>query len=213
MARSRAERLALVALHRAAAEALEARLKREALDLFEQEQSADTWKLPDGQVITATTNNRQDVVDREALLDHLEAHTAAVTRREVREVPDGFLKSYLASLSPVVEREDGTVRLASTKERKEPGATFPACDPNGVIVPGVRWTAGGLLYSVSIKLDPARREYLASHAMDYASGESTWAEMVEDADTDHEALAADQDPPMTLELPDMQVQRGGIRFE
>ena len=199
-------------LHRAAADALEARLKREAIDLFEQEQSADTWSLPDGKVVTAVTHDRQDVTDQEALLNYLEEYTGAVQTRTVREVSDSFLKPFLAALEPYVDRTEAGMqpRRATAKERRQPGATFPVRDNQGTPVPGVRWTTGGSLYSVSIKPDSARKEHLAFCASDYADGECTFEEMVADAERDHEALAAEPPPP--LELPEVTVKRGGISF-
>jgi hypothetical protein len=211
--RSRSERLALVLLHRAAAEALEARLKREAIDLFEQEQSADTWKLPDGQVITATTHDRQSVSDRDALLDYLERHTGAVQTVTTREVSDAFLKPFLAGLIPYVVREGKEARRATAQERRQPGATFPVMDTEGREVPGVQWTAGGLLYGVSLKPDPKRTERLAFVVGDYADGDCTFEEMVQDADTDDEAVAADEPHRPPLEIPVIHVQRGGIRYQ
>ncbi len=167
MPRSRAELLRLHLLHRAAAAAFEAELKNRAAEIFDAERSADTWRLDLGLVTTNVNQPRAVVTDMEALLDYLEQHTAAVHRREVREVPEEFLKGFLGSLSPHVEWDDEEEQARYGK----PGETFMVKIQDDV-VPGVRYTTGGTLASVSIRLDSEAKRMANLSVEAYVAGEA-----------------------------------------
>jgi hypothetical protein len=170
---NRAETLRLHALHKAAATALEARLKSEAVGEYTDQGAAVTWRLTGGTVSTRLAHNRATETDHEALLDYLEEHTAAVQRIETRQVPDAFLETFLAEeVSPVVFEEDGSARPPERTEL-EPGATFYVVDRKGVVVPGVRYTVGGRISSIAIELERELKSTAAKAAAQYADGSLT----------------------------------------
>jgi hypothetical protein len=174
---NRADRLRLHALHQAAANALAASLKDEAVEVYEKEGSADRWKLAAGEVYVSTTTTGAHIEDREVFLDYLEEHTAAVQRIEVRTVPDSFMESFLTKgVEPVVldagQTPEGpeAARTPTAKELGVRGATFSVQDANGRLVPGVRYVVGGGFFSAGIKLDAGLKRELAMRAYDYAAG-------------------------------------------
>jgi hypothetical protein len=182
MPRSREERLHLHALHKAAATALEASLKNDAIDEYERQGSAATWRFGEDQddlVVTSIAHAHAEAVDTEAMLDFLEQWTEMTYRREVREVNPDALKGWLATLAPVVEVPDGGVsgklyRSPTKQELKAPGARFTVADDHGRIVPGVEWVAGGRLESVSIRLSGPRKRQAGVLAKQYADGDLSW---------------------------------------
>lgn len=195
--RSREERLALHALHRAAAAALEASLKTEAIDEYEAHGSAATWRFGEEQedlVVASVAHSHAEPTDQETMLDFLEQHTALTIRREVREVHPEALKDWLASLEPMVpiegqDDEEPTIwRPATAKERREPGATFACRDSHGRMVPGVRWVAGGKLSSVAIRLSSPTKRLAGTLAKQYADGDLNW----ENLEKLHEAMEINQ---------------------
>jgi hypothetical protein len=170
---NRAELLRLHALHKAAAAALEARLKNEALDEYTNHGAAVTWRLSEGQVITGIQQDTVRVVDREAFLDYLEEHTAAVQRVEVRSVPAAFEESFLEkAVTPVKDPSDWTDGFpeAPTKQERSPGEGFPVTDAQDRIVPGLQFVAGGRVASISIRLDDTVKEITRRAAARYAEG-------------------------------------------
>lgn len=182
-ARTREERLYLHALHRAAATALEASLKAEAIDEYEAHGSAATWRFGEDQddlVVASVEHSRAEATDDEAMLDFLEQYTSMTYRREVREVNPDALKGWLAGLKPMVqmnEADDAVPaiwREATAKERKQAGATFACMDAEGHLIPGVHWVAGGRLASVSIRLSSSRKSQAGKLARQYADGELSW---------------------------------------
>jgi hypothetical protein len=196
--RSREERLALHALHKAAAAALEASLKSEAIDEYEAHGSAATWRFGEDQedlVVASVAHSHAEATDQEAMLDFLEQHTSLTIRREVREVSEEGLKTWLATLEPMVEIEGKDPeenfpiwRPATAKERREPGATFPCRDSHGRMVSGVRWVAGGKLSSVAIRLSSPTKRLAGTLARQYADGDLDWANL----EKLHEAMEINQ---------------------
>jgi hypothetical protein len=170
----RDELLRLHALHKAAAAALEAQLKNQALDEYTSHGAAVTWRLSDGQVITGIQQDAVRVVDREAFLDYLEEHTAAVQRVEVRSVPGAFEESFLEkAVAAVKDPSDWATPdhpEAPTKLERSPGEGFPVADAEGRIVPGLQFVAGGRVSSISIRLDDTAKEITRRAAARYAEG-------------------------------------------
>jgi hypothetical protein len=201
--RSREERLRLHALHKAAATALEASLKSEAIDEYEEHHSAATWRFGEDQedlVVASVEHSHAEAADQEAMLDFLEQHTALTIRREVREVNQDALKTWLGELEPMVwqpeqqcdhpegDCDEGSWRPATAKERREPGATFDCRDAHGRMVPGVRWVAGGKLATVAIRLSNPTKRLAGTLAKQYADGDLDWTNL----EKLHEAMEINQ---------------------
>jgi hypothetical protein len=169
MPRTRAELLRLHLLHKAAAAAFEAALKDRAASIFNTEGSADTWRLPLGLVTTNVNQAKAVVADEEAFLDYLEEHTAAVTRREIREVPAAFRERFLEGLTVYLNEQDED----EVKRSGRPGEMFDVYDSQtGAVVPGVKFTTGGTLASVSIRPDSDVKREANLSMWDYVSGEA-----------------------------------------
>lgn len=182
---NRADLLRLHALHKAAAAALEARLKNAALGEYTDNATAVSWRLPDGMVLTGLQNDHASVMSEEMFLDYAEEHASAVTRREVREVPKSWQEGFLKTVRPVVvelatepeEKVETTLR-EPTKAELVPGATFSVVDLDGRIVPGVTFTVGGRISSISIRLDDEAKETSRKAAYEYAAGDITLEELL-----------------------------------
>jgi hypothetical protein len=161
--RTRADLLMLRMVHGAASAAAEAELKSRAAKLFEEEGSADTWRLPGGQVITQETKDRAAIVDREAFLRWLAnayPHQVEVESVVVRTVINErwLTEELLPSLKPMDPDE-----LA-------PGEQTQLMDAEGTLIPGVTWSKGGGLYGVSIRPDSAVTRRLKAAAAAYIDG-------------------------------------------
>jgi len=171
----RTELLRLHALHKAAAEALEAKLKNAALDEYTEQDTAVSWRLSHGLVTTGIQAGGVVTSNREDLLDYLEEHTAAVQRIETRDVSGAFLESFMdKAVAPVVVETDSdgnTFTRPPLEQEMTPGATFPVADAEGRIVPGLQYVTGGRVSSISIRLSDATKAASRKAAARYADGE------------------------------------------
>lgn len=164
--RTRAELLQLQMVHGAAAAAAEAELKDRARQLFAEEGSADTWRLPGGQVIVQLTNDRAEIADRDAFLAWLAAaypHQVTTRTIVVTEVINEkwLTEELLASLTPL------------DPDEADPGEATMLMDAEGTIVPGVTWRKGGGLYGVSVRPDATVKRRLKEAAAAYIDGTGT----------------------------------------
>lgn len=161
--RTRAELLQLMLVHKAAAAAAEAELKGRAEALFATEGSADTWRLPGGQVITGQTRDRATIVDREAFLVWLaKAYPHQVTTRTVT-ITEPINERWIAEeLLPALTPLD--------PDELAPGEQTQLMHEDGALVPGVTWAKGGGLSGVSIRPDSAVTRRLRAAAQAYIEG-------------------------------------------
>jgi hypothetical protein len=159
--RSRGELLRLAALHKAAAARAEALLKDAAEHEWSEHGAAVTWRFGESRVETRISHPRPVVVDEEKLLDFLEQYTAAVTRREIREVPSAFVDAFLGSLT-LVPRDD-TVGGDDT---------LVLVDSLGREVTGVQWDEGGSLISIALNVDPEVKRQARDAVEAYVQGEA-----------------------------------------
>lgn len=168
----RDELLRLHALHVAAADALEARLKNEARDEYEEHRMGLSWRLADGTVTTNLAHDGARVSNEEAFMDYLEEHTAAVQRVEVRNVPGEFRKTFLLEeIFPVVLLSEGGDWREPFRKELKAGARFPAMSKTtGKLVPGVEYVHGGSLVSISLKLEDGVKKIARNAAAQYADG-------------------------------------------
>jgi hypothetical protein len=161
---NRADKIRAYALHNAAALALKAELEREAREEYEESGTRPTWTLPAARVSGATHHDHAEVADPVAFFDYLEHRfpTEVVTKtvREVRNQRwlNDLLEAWVA-LGPVEPPAGG---LAD----EPPGVR----DEDGVLIPGLKWMAGGGYKSTSITVDPAVKRDLAAIAAAYAAG-------------------------------------------
>lgn len=147
--------------------AAEAELKRRARQLWEVERSADTWRLPLGQVQTALTHDRAAIKDREAFLAWLAnavPHQVKVEVIEVRTVINErwLVEEYLPTLLPM------------DPEETDPGEQTLLSTADGELVPGVAWLKGGTLHQVSIVGDKTVQRSLRLGATAYIEGSGPW---------------------------------------
>lgn len=161
--RTRAELLQLKMVHGAAAAAAEAELKGRAAQLFTDEGSADTWRLPGGQVIVQLTNDRAEIVDREAFLAWLAAAYPHQVRTEVITVRTVINEKWLAEelLPTLTPLDPGEL---------EAGEQTQLMDAEGTLVPGATWRKGGGLHAVSIRPDSTVARRLKAAAAAYIDG-------------------------------------------
>lgn len=162
-ARTRAELLQLMMAHKAAAAEAEAELKKRARDLFETEESADTWRLPLGQVITALTHDRVEITDMDALVEWLNTfyshQVREVHRKEVIN-PAWLTEQLFPSFRPMDPEENDPRTLLMDPRTNEP-------------VPGVCWIKGGGLHQISVKPDADAVRLLRAAAKQYIEGTGT----------------------------------------
>lgn len=170
--RSRAERYALMLTHRAVAAALEASLKNDAAGEYEREGVRVTWDLPDGQVVASLRHDAIEVTDEAAFLEWLAVAYSHQVERVCRlEVinPNWVSKTLLASLEPIPEDDEDDVEIPPAS--MPAGSRLTAVDPStGTVVPGVRWTRGGGLASVSVKPNQSVMRGLNLAAAAYVEG-------------------------------------------
>jgi hypothetical protein len=167
--RIRADLTRLIALHQAAAAAMEAELKNAAEEEFTAQRTSVTWRWGADRVTTNIAHAGATITDKEALFDWLEKNTAAVTKRTIREVPASYLESFLGVLAINLDTED-----AEEVERSgKPGEQFTVFDPSsGGIVPGVRWITGGSLKSISLVISDAAKRAARSAVQAYVQGDA-----------------------------------------
>lgn len=161
MPRTRAQLLQLMLAHEAAAAACKAALRDEAAELFTKHGSADTWRLPGGQVITSQTHDRASIVDEPAFLAYLaKVQPHQVTTRTVTEPVNRkwVLEEFLPALQPL------------DPDELEAGEQTQLMDAEGTLVPGVTWAKGGGLSSVTVRPDSAVTRRLRAAAEAYAAG-------------------------------------------
>lgn len=153
-----ADKVRLLAAHKAAVAALEASLKAEAADAFETQGVAPTWRIPGvGRVSGSLTRGRVDIADPDSLLDYLETfYPTEVHRYEVREVRNReWLTRWLEALA-------AAPTLADDGQTPLDGQNRP--------VPGLVYTKGGRFLSASVTIDSGVKASLAKLAKLYASG-------------------------------------------
>ena len=169
MPRPRSQLAPLIALHRAAAEALEAELKNQAEEEYTAQGTSVTWRWGAERLSTNLVRAGATITDREALFDWLERNTAAVTTRTVREVSPAFLEDFLSDLAINLDTEDE----AEVKRSKQRGELFTVFDHRtGGIVPGVRFTTGGTLSSISLVISDAAKRYARQAVEAYVQGDA-----------------------------------------
>lgn len=142
---NRAEMMRRWLAHKLAAAACEKALKGEAQRAFDEQGSADTWRMPGaGTLSVSLAHDRASVTDDAAFMEwfakRYPTEVVTVTRVEVRN-PE-WVKTMLAGLEAV------------DPDELEPGDATMVCDPEGgEIVPGVEWRKGGRFLSASIRPD------------------------------------------------------------
>lgn len=159
---NRAELVRRYAAHKAAAAACEKALKDEAWRIFDEEESADTWRLPRvGKVSVSLSTPGAHVIDKDkdkfmdwvAVRYPTEVVTEVVTVRSVRN--PAWLSDLLTRLIP-----------ADPKKLGPDDATFCEGD-EGEIIPGVEWRPGGRYLHASITVDPQLKRQFAAAARAY----------------------------------------------
>jgi hypothetical protein len=145
-----------VALHKAAAAALEASLKDEAEKDWIDHETAITWRWGEDRLSTNHNSQGWKVSDSEALLDFLEQRTSAVQKTVVRSLPDGFLDSWMQD-------------LAMDSEGR-PRATFSM--EGNPVVPGVVWEEGGGLKSISLVISDGGKRAARQAVQAYVEGDA-----------------------------------------
>lgn len=143
--------------HSAAAAALEKRIKAKVRAAYDEEGSADTWRLAAGSVSASLDHDRVEVVDEEAWLDWVRQHHPD----EIVMVPTvrpASREALLGGLLPV------------DPDELEPGEATSCMDSDGTVVPGVALRRGGTFRSVSLRPDSDTKRRLAAAAEAYASG-------------------------------------------
>jgi hypothetical protein len=161
---NRADKIRAYALHAAAAAALKDSLEREAREEYEKTGTRPTWNLPAARVSVATVHAHAEVADPTAFFDYLEhRYPTEVVTRTVREVRDQrWLTDLMAGwveLGPVEPPE-------SALPDEPPGVR----DHDGVVIPGLKWMAGGGYKSTSITVERDVKRELAAIAAAYAAG-------------------------------------------
>lgn len=156
--RTSKELFQLYAAHKAAAAALEAELKGRALDAHEAGELA-SGPLPGvGRVTLAFAHDAAAVVDEQAFLRFLQQRLPDEVVTVLAPRNPNWVKVYLESLIP------------DDPDETPPGKPTTMHTPDGASVPGVVWTKGGKLTSVSLAVERDVQRRLGVAAKQYATG-------------------------------------------
>jgi hypothetical protein len=187
---NREEMARLMAMHKAAAGALERALKSAARQEQEAGNGAPTWRLKAARVTGNVSHDKAVCVDAQAFLDWMRVR-----------YPDSVVQVYEPRNPQFVN--DVRESLSRTAERDEDGRpTGRILDAEGSVVPGLVFERGGTPLNASITLNPAHTPALVAAAMlGVETGDWTalWA-YAEEADVDRvlsvcETIAASADRP------------------
>lgn len=170
----RDDRVALLLMHRAAAEALEESLKAEAQHEHEEHGTAASWRMAPATITANLANDRAAVVDEAAFWGYLkerhpgEFHTVTVPRN-----PKWVNLMRAAFAKRPVRGQDGR-------------ATGAVMDEEGSVVPGLAYERGGRFLSASVKPNEEHARVLLDAAR-YALRTGEWSPLwayTEGADTE-----------------------------
>lgn len=150
---NREEMARLLAMHKAAAGALEQALRSEARQEQEKGGGAPTWRLRAATVAARTAHAQAVVTDTQAWLGWLEARHPGSTRMVREPVNPKFANQVREAMAPFPERDqDGRT-------------TGRFLDEDGTVVPGVVFERGGQPLNASITLNAGHMPALVSAAM------------------------------------------------
>lgn len=158
----RDDRVALLLMHRAAAEALEESLKAEAQREHEEHGTAASWRMAPATVTTNLANDRAEVTDEASFWGYLKARWPGefITVTIPRNMKWVNLMRHSFATRPV-RGQDGR-------------ATGAVLDEEGTVVPGLRFERGGRFLSASIKPNEGHARVLLDAAR-YALRTGEWS--------------------------------------